>query len=178
MNIKVEFENLFTVMNEIEFRKQDLINKKRIFLNRVCQRMITLIEAYSAGAVSDELYEEHRSKGIYTYTPANKYSKPYACTYEVGNKTCRVAVQAEDLFFIEFGAGHFATGLNPLSDEVSFSTERGSYGHGLGVLDSWHFTDEQGRRLKSTGTPATMPIFKAIEQTKAELPNIFRGVYG
>lgn len=176
MAFEFKFDNLETVIAQIEQQKEDLKNKERIALERVCQRLITLIQLYSNGAVSDELYQEQRSKGVSTYIPATEYSGGFQCSYVVNKHSATVTVVDKDLFFIEFGAGKYANGFNPLKDEISMPTGRGTYGLGLGRLDRWHFTDSRGR-LMAKGTPATMPIFKAIEQVKTEIPTICKGVF-
>lgn len=78
-----------------------------------------------------------------------------------------------DIAFVEFGAGRYATGENPLKDEVNFSTQRGSYGKGLGAGDKWYFSSG----YSSTGTPESDSIARALEDVKKEIPVIVREVF-
>ena len=78
-----------------------------------------------------------------------------------------------DIAFVEFGAGRYASGDNPLKDEVNFSTQRGSYGKGLGAGDKWYFSSG----YSSTGTPESDSIARALEDVKKEIPVIVREVF-
>lgn len=88
---------------------------------------------------------------------------------------CKVTIRGKDIVFVEFGAGaHYNHGNeNPLSESVSFSTEIGSFGKGQGVNDYWFVA----HNLISKGTPAYMPIYRAILAVKPEVPTIVRKVF-
>lgn len=175
MSFELDF-NVEEVRLQIEMMKSDLQNKKELALQRICERLMTLIEAYSNNVVADDIYRVNRVGKTYAYIPATKLSDGFECDYRVGKDKATVRVNGEDLFFIEFGAGYGADGLNPLSSEVSFSTARGSYGNHNGLKDFWFFKDN-GETIMAKGTPSSKPISKAIEQVQLELPNILRGVF-
>ena len=88
---------------------------------------------------------------------------------------CKVTVKGDDIVFVEFGAGvyHNQGNANPLGEMVSFSTEIGSYGRGQGLNKYWFVA----HNLISCGTPAYMPIYRAILGVKPEIPTIVRKVF-
>lgn len=89
---------------------------------------------------------------------------------------CKVSIRGKDIVFVEFGAGVYYNGNgsgNPLGEAVSFSTEIGSYGKGQGLNKYWFVA----HNLISCGTPAYMPIYRAILAVKPEIPTIVRKVF-
>ena len=91
----------------------------------------------------------------------------------VGNT---VTIYGENIAFIEFGAGIYYNGggvNNPLSKAVQFDTSIGSYGKGHGNQKYWFIA----HNLISCGTPAYMPIQKAIETIEPMIPTLVRQVF-
>ena len=89
---------------------------------------------------------------------------------------CTVTIRGKDIVFVEFGAGVYYNpngNGNPLGEMVSFSTEIGSYGKGQGLNQYWFVA----HNLISCGTPAYMPIYRAILAVKPEIPTIVRQVF-
>ena len=87
-----------------------------------------------------------------------------------------VVVAGAEIAFVEFGAGAYYNGTgsnNPLATEVSFDTTTGSYGKGQGNNKYWFIA----HNLISCGTPAYMPVYRAIEAVKPQIPTIARGIF-
>ena len=87
-----------------------------------------------------------------------------------------VYIGGEEIAFVEFGAGiyHNSSGqTNPLADKVQFETAIGSYGNGQGNKKYWFVA----HNLISCGTPAYMPIYRAIEAIKPQIPTIARQIF-
>ena len=87
-----------------------------------------------------------------------------------------VVVAGAEIAFVEFGAGAYYNGTgsnNPLATEVSFDTATGSYGKGHGNEKYWFIA----HNLISCGTPAYMPVYRAIEAVKPQIPTIARGIF-
>lgn len=162
----------------VESLKRDLQNRKTKALRRICERLSALIQAYSANQVADDIYRVNRVGKKYSYIPATKLSKAFSCVYQVDNDKGIITVDGgKDTVFIEFGAGYGADGSNPLKADISFSVARGSYGKGNGKKDKWFFKDG-GETIMAKGTPASKPIYLAIEQVKKEVPQILSEVFG
>lgn len=136
----------------------------------VCSEMI-------ATALADEINKNLQSitmtddlKDIKTHQPVPR-TQPMAAEVS-GN---RVYIQGTDIAFVEFGAGiyHNSGVNNPLSQAVQFDTAIGSYGKGQGNKKYWFVA----HNLISCGTPAYMPIQKAIEAVTPMIPTLVRQVF-
>ena len=91
-----------------------------------------------------------------------------------------VVASGKDAVFIEFGAGVYHNGSvgsspHPLGAGLGFTI--GSYGHGLGKREIWGFTDENGNYHKTHGTPASMPLYKALMEVRQDIVQIAREVF-
>lgn len=89
-----------------------------------------------------------------------------------------VLATGKDVIFIEFGAGVYfngSVGSSPHPKGHEFGFTIGSYGKGKGSRETWaYYTD--GKVQWTHGTKATMPVFKACEIIKLELPKIIKEV--
>lgn len=91
-----------------------------------------------------------------------------------------VIASGEDAVFMEFGAGVFYNGSvgsspHPLGAGLGFTI--GSYGLGNGAKQVWGFTDENGEFHLTRGTPASMPLYKAVESIRQNIVQIAREVF-
>lgn len=94
-----------------------------------------------------------------------------------GNITTVIAT-GEELLFVEFGAGIYFNGSagsspHPKGEELGFTI--GSYGKGKGAKTSWAFLRD-GEVVWTHGTKAAMPVFRACEEVRREIPDIVRKV--
>lgn len=83
----------------------------------------------------------------------------------------KTGAMQSDIAFVEFGAGKYASGSNPLG--LPISTMRGSFGKGLGRQDRWFFASG----YSSTGTPESNAIYRGLEKVRGEIPDIVREVF-
>lgn len=139
--------------------------------NLLCETVAAMI----ADQVSENLSEIDMSddlKDISTHTATPRI--PMYAAYAKGN-TVVVEENGGEIAFIEFGAGIYHNGgrSNPLADKVQFETAIGSYGQGNGNKKYWFVA----HNLISCGTPAYMPIYRAIEAVKPKIPMIAREIF-
>ena len=137
--------------------------------NLLCETVAAMI----ADQVSENLSEIDMSddlKDISTHTPVPRF--PILGVEARGNQ---VYIGGEEIAFVEFGAGIYHNGgrSNPLADKVQFETAIGSYGQGNGNKKYWFVA----HNLISCGTPAYMPIYRAIEAVKPKIPMIAREIF-
>ena len=138
--------------------------------NLLCETIAAMIadeidKNFSEIDMSDDL------KDITTHTPTPGF--PILGVEARGNQ---VYIAGAEIVFVEFGAGIYHNGngqQNPLADKVSFDTEIGSFGLGNGNKKYWFVA----HNLISCGTPAYMPIYKAIEAVKPQIPTIARQIF-
>ena len=148
---------------ELRAIRADWLKRLDRAANAVAEELALLIaDNYGDIGYSDDI------KDISTHA-----STPRIPMYAVYARNNVVYVQDQEVAFVEFGAGiyHNAGGtVNPLSSVVSFDTSIGSYGKGQGNNKYWFIA----HNLISCGTPAYMPIAKAIEAIKLMAPTIVR----
>lgn len=137
--------------------------------NLLCETVAAMI----ADQVSENLSEIDMSddlKDISTHTATPRF--PILGAEARGNQ---VYIGGEEIAFVEFGAGIYHNGgrSNPLADKVQFETAIGSYGQGNGNKKYWFVA----HNLISCGTPAYMPIYRAIEAVKPQIPMIAREIF-
>lgn len=82
--------------------------------------------------------------------------------------------------FIEFGAGiHYngAAGSSPHPKGEEFGYTIGSYGQGKGKNESWVYYADSGEWVRSYGTEATMPMYKASVEIIQNIRKIAKEVF-
>jgi hypothetical protein len=91
-----------------------------------------------------------------------------------------VFADGEDAVFMEFGAGVYYNGAagsspNPLGANLGFTI--GSYGPN-GAKETWGYYGEDGELHLTHGTPASMPLYKAVQSVRQDLVQIAKEVFG
>jgi hypothetical protein len=99
---------------------------------------------------------------------------------ERGNISVVVA-NGEDAVWCEFGAGVYHNGSagsspNPYGKDLGFTI--GSYGKGHGKQQKWGYYDENGEVVITRGTPASMPMYNAVQEVMRKAIDIAREVFG
>lgn len=88
---------------------------------------------------------------------------------------CLILLTGPDIAFIEFGAGmhyngHVGDSPHPKGVELGYTI--GSYGYGLGRFDHWYHNG-----IKSFGTEATMPLYRAAQAMRFDVVRLCREVF-
>lgn len=99
---------------------------------------------------------------------------------EQGTMTVIVA-DGEDAVWCEFGAGVYHNGAvgsspNPYGTDLGLTI--GSYGKGYGKSKAWGYYDEGDNLVITRGTPATMPMYSAVQAVTKQAIEIAREVFG
>ena len=108
--------------------------------------------------------------------------KPNVTVSVVGWDNISVIVaDGEDAVWCEFGAGVYHNGSagsspNPYGQELGFTI--GSYGKGHGKQTAWGYYDEDGQLVITRGTPASMPMYNAVQEVTKRAIEIAREVFG
>lgn len=92
-----------------------------------------------------------------------------------------VVANGEDAVWCEFGAGVYHNGSvgsspNPYGTELGLTI--GSYGKGYGKANAWGYYDENGQLILTRGTPASMPMYNAVQSVTSKAVSIAREVFG
>ena len=91
-----------------------------------------------------------------------------------------VVADGEDAIWCEFGAGVYHNGSagsspNPYGKELGFTI--GNYGKGYGKRSAWGYY-EDGELIITRGTPASMPMYNAVQEVTKKAIDIAREVWG
>ena len=148
--------------------KQDILKKTDLLREKVAQRLADEAEKGFNGAVLDDLI-----KG------GTKFAQVDVSVDNRGSVTVVVA-NGEDAVWIEFGAGVYHNGSpgsspHPSGAELGFVI--GGFGKGNGKKDTWGYYEEGELKL-TRGTPATMPMSRAITTVCDEISEIAKEVFG
>lgn len=181
--IKVSLTTKGSIENaikELENYKRTLESRGETFVRRLAEIGIPVIDARIKAAQGD--------------SDPNHYT--YVKLYSFGDYSeAQLVVEGKDIMFFEFGAGiHYngAAGSSPRGSAVGTMNGAsyqirggqelgytiGSYGKGLGKNDSWFYIAENGDRIMSHGTEATMPLHSATVEILNNIERIAKEVYG
>lgn len=97
-----------------------------------------------------------------------------------GDNTTVIIASGKDAVFMEFGAGVYYNGAvgsspNPLGTALGFTI--GSYGKGNGRKEVWAYDGGDGQIHLTHGTPASMPLYKAVQSVSRDIVQIAREVF-
>ena len=155
-------------IKELADYKQDILKKTDLLREKVAQRLADEAEKGFNGAVLDDLI-----KG------GTKFAQVDVSVDNRGSVTVVVA-NGEDAVWIEFGAGVYHNGSpgsspHPSGAELGFII--GGFGKGNGKKETWGYYEEGELKL-TRGTPATMPMSRAITTVCDGLSEIAKEVFG
>ena len=159
-------EEIQGLIDSLKAYKKELYSKNEIFVRRLCEIGIPVIDANIASAKGDS------NKSHYTHIEVQHF-QDYA--------QARLIVEGADLLFIEFGSGiHYngSAGSSPHPKGGEFGYTIGSYGKGQGKKDGWWYYADTGEAVYSHGTEATMPVYKASLEIIQKIRQIAREVFG
>lgn len=167
-SIRLSFsqESINNAIKEVERYKRSLANKNEEFVRRLAYLGIDVAQVaiiHTQGDMSEQVLFETKVNSFGTFEKAT------------------IKMSGKEVLFIEFGAGvHYngAAGSSPHPKGNDFGYVIGSYGYGLGKKDYWYYVDETGARLRSYGTKASMPMYKASLEIMKEIQRIAKEVYG
>lgn len=97
-----------------------------------------------------------------------------------GNNVTLIIADGKDAVFMEFGAGVYFNGPvgsspNPLGTELGFTI--GSYSTHKPDKEIWGYKGEDGEIHLTHGTPASMPLYKAVQSVTRDIERIAREVF-
>lgn len=97
-----------------------------------------------------------------------------------GENVSVVIANGTDAVFMEFGAGVFYNGgvgssPNPWGAELGFVI--GSYSTHKPDKEVWAYYDESGKIHLTHGTPASMPLYKAVQSVSKDIARIAKEVF-
>lgn len=155
-------------IREVKQYRVEFLKKVDTYRQRIADEIANTARLGFAGAEMDDTVNGGTRKPDVTVTVEDS-----------GNVSVVVAM-GEDAVWCEFGAGVYHNGSagsspNPYGSELGFTI--GSYGKGHGKQTAWGYYD--GEELVITrGTPASMPMYNAVQTVAVKALSIAREVFG
>lgn len=166
ISISLSQKSIQNAINEVRKYQRELIDKNEVFVRRLAELGIPVIDQNIAAAQGDS------EKNHNTYIKVNSFGS---------YSEAKLVVEGSDLLYIEFGAGiryNGSAGTSPHPKGEEFGYTIGSYGKGQGKNDFWFYYADTGETVMSHGTEATMPVFRASQEIIQNIRRIAREVFG
>lgn len=166
ISICLSQKSIQNAINEVRKYQRELIDKNELFVRRLAELGIPVIDQNIAAAQGDS------DKNHNTYIKINSFGS---------YSEAKLVVEGKDLAFIEFGAGAYynsSAGTSPHPKGEEFGYTIGSYGKGQGKNDFWFYYADTGESVMSRGTESTMPVYKASVEIIQNIRRIAREVFG
>ena len=155
-------------IREVKSFKEDFLKKVDIYRKRVTDEIAVQVSLNFESSVVDD-------------TVKNGTRKPdVTINVEERGSISVVVADGEDAVWCEFGAGVYHNGSvgsspNPYGGELGLTI--GSYGKGFGKQQAWGYYDN-GELVITRGTPASMPMYNAVQTVTIKAITIAREVFG
>lgn len=163
----LSLESIRKAANELKQYRQGLPSKVEELRRLIAERIAADARGGFATALVDDLLQG-----------GSRNANVEVMVDEAGTTSLVIAV-GEDAIWCEFGAGVYHNGSvgsspHPKGAELGFTI--GTYGEGKGARQTWGFYD--GGELKLThGTPASMPMYNAMQRVCDEIARIAQEVF-
>jgi hypothetical protein len=168
ISIILSDEGIDKALNDLSKYKEEFIRKVKLFQDKVAKALAKESQIGFNGAILDDLLDYTDVTGQVDVTVDTR-----------GDITVVVA-NGEDAVWIEFGAGVYhngSIGTSPHPKGAELGLTIGSYGKGYGKKTTWGYFEDGELRL-THGTPASMPMAKAVTTVCNEMVSIAREVFG
>lgn len=155
-------------LRELADYKQEIIQKTEILREKVAERLAEEAKTGFSGAVVDDLV-----KG------GQKFAQVDVSVDSRGSVTVVVA-SGEDAVWVEFGAGVYhngSPGSSPHPNGAELGMTIGGFGKGNGKKKVWGYY-EDGELKLTRGTPARMPMARAVTTVCNDIKEIAKEVFG
>lgn len=155
-------------IKELEKYKQDFIKKCELLREKVAEKLADEAQNGFNGAIVDDLTQGDV-----------KIAQVDVSIDDRGSLTAVVA-SGEDAVWVEFGAGVYyngSPGSSPHPHGAELGMTIGGFGKGNGKKQVWGFY-EDGELKLSRGTPARMPMTRAVTAICNDIQSIAKEVFG
>lgn len=168
ITIGLSEQDIDRAIRELAQYKANFAKKVELLREKVAERLADEATKGFTGAVVDDLI-----KG------GQRFAQVKVSVNNRGNLSV-VAADGEDAVWVEFGAGlhhNSSPGSSPHPNGAELGFTIGSFGKGNGKKETWGFY-EDGELKLSRGTPATMPMYRAVQTVCDDIQSIAKEVFG
>lgn len=169
INFELSTEGIDNAIREIEKIKKYIAKKTEELKTKIAEFIKDKANLGFRSAIAEDLLQE---SGGPIYADVD-------VTIEKDGDVLVVIANGDDAIWVEFGAGVYhnapvGSTPNPLGKNLGFKI--GGYGLGRGKQEVWSFKTGKGVNL-THGTPAAMPMYKALMECINDLKGIIREVF-
>ena len=169
ITIGLNTKDINRAIKEINKYKQELQVKVKECEKRIAEALAQEVTSNFNSAVVDDNF-----RGGY------RQAEVVVRVDNMGTMTVVVA-EGEDAVFCEFGAGVYhngGVGSSPHPYGSKLGLTIGSYGEGKGKRQAWgYYDDNNGDLVITRGTPASMPMYHAIQTITQKAIEIAKEVF-
>ena len=165
-------------IRELRNYQKRVQNKAEELRRRVAALIQNEAQTIFDSAVADDIFKVVVGKETVDESPR---IGGVTVTVEPGDEnTTLVIADGKDAIFMEFGAGVYNNGEvgsspNPLGASLGFTI--GGYGKGNGAKEVWGYRGDDGEIYITHGTPASMPLYNAIQNVIRDIVRIAEEVF-
>lgn len=152
------------LISQIEAYKKDLLDKQKLFVEKLAEIGIPVIDARIREAQGD----------------SDKSHDTEITVTSVGDITqAELRLSGRDVLFIEFPTGIYYNNAVHHPKAAEFGYGVGTYGKGQGLNPGyWWYKDDDDKYHFSRGTECTMPMYSASLEIIRQMKDVTREVFG
>lgn len=169
IEITLNSNSIQKAIDELRDYERDLGRKTNLLRERIAEVIRNqAANGFAASGIDDRLNGGMRKANV-------------SVTVDTSDGVSVVLASGDDAVWIEFGAGVYHNGgagssPNPLGAALGYTI--GGYGKGHGKRSVWGYYDQGGNLVLTHGTPATMPMYNAVQAVCASYVQIAKEVFG
>jgi hypothetical protein len=169
IKFSLDAKGINQAIREVESFKQKFLAKVDVYRRRIAEEIAVQASLNFDSSVIDDTVKNGTRKPDVTVNVDERGSISV------------VVADGEDAVWCEFGAGVYHNGSagsspNPYGGKLGLTI--GSYGKGFGKQQAWGYYDESGELIITRGTPASMPMYNAVQSVTIKAITIAREVFG
>ncbi len=166
IRFKLNSQDISRALSEVKKYHDDFPKKTEEIRKKVQAILTDLVKTgFNGAGYDDVLHEGMKVPDVTVYAT------------DEGNISLVVA-DGKEAVFIEFGAGvYYNPDGAPHPARGQGIVAIGEYGYGYGKRKVWGYYDEEGNLKLTHGTPASMPMYHAIQEIVPRIPDICREVF-
>jgi hypothetical protein len=157
---------------DLSSKCEEVVRRLTVIAQGVIEKQIALADfSYEGNYKGKDIIDGSRTEHSVAIDISNQGKKSIA----------QIKVTGQDIAFIEFGAGVYyngAKGGSPHKKGEQLGMLIGTYGYGMGARKIWGYIDDDGNRVLTHGTQATMPLYQGLLKAYDEAPRVIKEVFG
>lgn len=166
LKVSLDAKAINKLAQDLKKYEQFISKKAETLRNKVAQELAKEVAAGFNGAEGEYiLFEGYQVPSVNV-------------TVETEGDITLVIAHGQEAVFIEFGAGVYYNAGGTPHNRPPGIVNIGEYGKGYGKRQVWGYYDESGELKLTHGTPASMPMYLAVQSIVPKVVKIAKEVFG